>query len=102
MPPYRTVPGLLQTPDCARAVIRAGRPGDTAQEIDRRVEVRLERQEVLTSTNPPPPKVSVVLNEGVLARRVGSPEVMRARLTAGVRGGWPSSGTVRQSALTRR
>jgi transcriptional regulator with XRE-family HTH domain len=74
------VPGLLQTPDYARAVIRAGRPGDTAQEIDRRVEVRLERQEVLTSVTPPPPKVSVVLNEGVLARRVGSPEVMRAQL----------------------
>jgi transcriptional regulator with XRE-family HTH domain len=74
------VPGLLQTPDYARAVIRAGRPGDTAQEIDRRVEVRLERQEVLTSATPPPPKVSVVLNEGVLARRVGSPEVMRAQL----------------------
>ena len=74
------VPGLLQTPDYARAVIRAGRPGDTAQEIDRRVEVRLERQEVLTRTTPPPPKVSVVLNEGVLARRVGGPEVMRAQL----------------------
>ena len=74
------VPGLLQTADYARAVIRAGRPGDTVQEIDRRVEVRLERQEVLTRTDPPPPKVSVVLNEGVLARRVGGPEVMRAQL----------------------
>ena len=74
------VPGLLQTTDYARAVIRAGRPGDTAQEIDRRVEVRLERQEVLTRTDPPPPKVNVVLNEGVLARRVGGPEVMRAQL----------------------
>lgn len=74
------VPGLLQTADYARAVIRAGRPGDTAQEIDRRVEVRLERQEALTRTDPPPPKVSVVLNEGVLARRVGGPEVMRAQL----------------------
>jgi transcriptional regulator with XRE-family HTH domain len=74
------VPGLLQTADYARAVIRGGRPRDTAQEIDRRVEVRLERQEVLTRTNPPPPKVSVVLNEGVLARRVGGPDVMRAQL----------------------
>ena len=74
------VPGLLQTADYARAVIRAGRPGDTAQEIDRRVEVRLERQEVLGRTDPTPPKVSVVLNEGVLARRVGGAEVMRAQL----------------------
>jgi hypothetical protein len=61
------VPGLLQTADYARAVIRAGRPADTSGEIDRRVEVRLERQEVLTRTDPPPPKVGVVLNEGVLA-----------------------------------
>lgn len=74
------VPGLLQTADYARAVIRAGRPGDTSGEIDRRVEVRLERQEVLTRSSPPPPKVGVVLNEGVLARRVGGPEVMRAQL----------------------
>jgi len=73
-------PGLLQTADYARAVIRAGRPADTAEEIGRRVEVRLERQEVLTRTVPPPPKVSVVLNEGVLARRVGGPEVMRAQI----------------------
>jgi transcriptional regulator with XRE-family HTH domain len=74
------VPGLLQTADYARAVIRTGRPGDTSGEIGRRVEVRLERQEVLTRSSPPPPKVSVVLNEGVLARRVGGPEVMRAQL----------------------
>ena len=74
------IPGLLQTADYARAVIRAGYPGDTLDQVDRRVEVRLERQEVLTRADPPPPKISVVLNEGVLARRVGSPEVMRAQL----------------------
>jgi transcriptional regulator with XRE-family HTH domain len=74
------VPGLLQTADYARAVIRSGRTADTLGEIDRRVEVRLERQEVLTRTDPPPPKVSVVLNESVLARRVGGPEVMRAQI----------------------
>ena len=74
------IPGLLQTADYAKAVIRAWYPGDTMEQIDRRVEVRLERQEVLTRTDPPPPKVSVVLNEGVLARRVGSPDVMRAQL----------------------
>jgi transcriptional regulator with XRE-family HTH domain len=74
------IPGLLQTADYARAVIRAWYPGDTMEQIDRRVEIRLERQEALTRTDPPPPKVSVVLNEGVLARRVGSPEIMRAQL----------------------
>jgi transcriptional regulator with XRE-family HTH domain len=74
------VPGLLQTADYARAAIRAGRPADTKEEIDRRTEVRLERQEVLTRTGPPPPKLSVVLNEGVLARLVGGPGVMRAQI----------------------
>jgi len=80
------VPGLLQTADYARAVIRAGHPTNTMEEIDRRVEIRLERQEVLTRTDPPPPKVGVVLNEGVLARRVGNAEIMRAQLEHLTRG----------------
>jgi transcriptional regulator with XRE-family HTH domain len=74
------VPGLLQTAGYARAVIRAGRKSDTAAEIDRRVEVRLERQHVLKRTDPPPPRVQVVLNEAVLRRRVGGPDVMREQL----------------------
>jgi hypothetical protein len=74
------VPGLLQTADYARAVIRMGHPADTSKEIERRVEVRLERQEVLVRADPRPPKVSVVLNEGVLQRRVGSPEIIRAQI----------------------
>ncbi len=74
------VPGLLQTPGYARAVIRAGRRGNPAAEIDRRVEVRLERQAVLARAEPPPPRVSVILNEAVLRRRVGGPEVMREQL----------------------
>jgi transcriptional regulator with XRE-family HTH domain len=74
------VPGLLQTAGYARAVIRAGRKSDTAAEIDRRVEVRLERQHVLTRSDPPPPRVQVVLNEAVLRRRAGGPDVMREQL----------------------
>ena len=74
------VPGLLQTPGYARAVIRAGRRADTAAEIDRRVEVRLERQAILARTDPAPPRISVVLNEAVLRRRVGDPGVMREQL----------------------
>ena len=75
-----TGPRAAATASTARAVIRAWYPADTMEEIDRRVEIRLERQEVLTRADPPPPKVGVVLNEGVLARRVGGPEVMRAQL----------------------
>jgi transcriptional regulator with XRE-family HTH domain len=74
------IPGLLQTPGYARAVIRAGRKSETAADIDRRVEVRLERQQILTRADPPPPRVHVVLNEAVLRRRVGGPAVMREQL----------------------
>ncbi len=74
------VPGLIQTPDYARAVIRARLPTNTTGEIDRRVEIRIERQEVLVRADPPPPRFSVVLSEGALRRPVGGPEVMRMQL----------------------
>jgi transcriptional regulator with XRE-family HTH domain len=74
------VPGLLQTPEYARAVIRASRPTDTAQEIGRRVEIRIERQEILVRTDPPPPRLNVVLSEAVLRRPVGGYDVMREQL----------------------
>ena len=72
------VHGLLQTEDYARAVIRAGRPGDTAAEVDRRVEIRMTRQQILD--RPDPPRIRVVLNEGAVRRVVGGREVMRAQL----------------------
>src|SRR3954452_19360832 len=74
------VPGLLQTPDYARAVIRAAWPASTVQQVDRWVEVRIERQEVLVRSDPPPPRFSVVLSEAVLRRPVGGREVMRGQL----------------------
>jgi transcriptional regulator with XRE-family HTH domain len=74
------IPGLLQTAGYARAVIRAARKSDPAADIGRRVEVRLERQQILTRAEPPPPRMHVVLNEAVLRRRVGGPEVMREQL----------------------
>ena len=43
-------------------MIRAGRPADTNEELGHRVEVRLERQDVLVRDDPPPPKVNIVLN----------------------------------------
>ncbi|MQA84222.1 MAG: helix-turn-helix domain-containing protein [Streptosporangiales bacterium] len=74
------VPGLLQTEAYARAVLRAWEPGRTAEEIERRVEVRLGRQDVLTRNDPPPPQVNVILNEGVLQRPVGGIDVMREQI----------------------
>lgn len=74
------VPGLLQTPGYARAVIRASRPTDTTEQVDRRVEIRMERQQVLARKDPPPPRFNVVLSEGSLRRPVGGNDVMRAQL----------------------
>ncbi|MGH3319144.1 MAG: helix-turn-helix domain-containing protein [Streptosporangiaceae bacterium] len=74
------VPGMLQTADYARTVIRAGLPSDTAEEIDRRVEVRLERQQILTRPDPPPPRVHIVLSEAAIRRPVGGSDVMREQL----------------------
>jgi transcriptional regulator with XRE-family HTH domain len=74
------VPGLLQTPDYARAVIRSSQPTDTMEQIDRRVEIRMERQEVLIRADPPPPRFNAVLSEGALRRPVGGYDVMRRQL----------------------
>jgi transcriptional regulator with XRE-family HTH domain len=74
------VPGLLQTPEYAHAVFRVGRPTDTNEELKRWVEVRIERQEVLNRSDPPPPRFSVVLSEGALRRPIGGYEVMRRQL----------------------
>jgi transcriptional regulator with XRE-family HTH domain len=72
------VPGLLQTEEYARAVLRAGRPGAPAEEIDRLVALRLERQALIA--RPDAPLLWVVMDETVLRRPIGSPEVMRAQL----------------------
>jgi transcriptional regulator with XRE-family HTH domain len=72
------VPGLLQTSDYARAVLRVGRPDLVQQQIDRWVEFRMARQELLTRDRPP--AVSVMLEECVLRRPVGGRSTMREQL----------------------
>ena len=72
------VPGLLQTEEYARSLIRAGRPMDSSDEIDRIVAARLERQEILAGQNPP--MLWYVLDESVLRHVVGGPAVMRHQL----------------------
>lgn len=64
------VPGLLQTDDYARALLRS----------DEAVMARLERQAILVREQPAPPTLRVVIDESVLMRPVGSKEVMRAQL----------------------
>jgi transcriptional regulator with XRE-family HTH domain len=74
------VHGLLQTPDYARAKLRAGRPDLLEHEIDQLVQFRLRRQEVLTRDNPPPLTLWSVMDEAVLRRHVGGRETMHAQL----------------------
>jgi transcriptional regulator with XRE-family HTH domain len=72
------VPGLLQTEDYARAVITGVLPFASREEVERRVEVRMERQEVLRNENPL--RLWGIVDEAALRRQVGSPAVMRAQL----------------------
>ncbi|MGA8117851.1 MAG: helix-turn-helix transcriptional regulator [Actinocatenispora sp.] len=75
----QAVPGLLQTEDYARTVIQASWPPNDPKETERQLAARLERQEILKRRTPP--LLWVVLDEGVLRRPVGGPDVMRAQLT---------------------
>jgi hypothetical protein len=72
------VHGLLQTPDYARAVTQLGHRSATPSEIERRVGLRIERQELLGRANPP--RIWSVMDEAVLRRPFGSPAVLRAQL----------------------
>ncbi|MFC4530697.1 helix-turn-helix domain-containing protein [Sphaerisporangium dianthi] len=71
------VPGLLQTEEYARAILR-GKPGIRDHEVDGYVSARLERQAVLARDEPP--MFWVVLDEGVLHRLVGGQEVMQRQI----------------------
>ncbi|MBN3928130.1 helix-turn-helix domain-containing protein [Streptomyces verrucosisporus] len=72
------VPGLLQTEDYARALLRTGFPNAPDDELERRVALRLGRQRLLE--RPGAPRLWVVVDETVLHRPVGGPEVMRAQI----------------------
>lgn len=73
------VPGLFQTADYARTLIAADNPGLDEAEVDRRVQLRLARQTLLTRVTAPP-RVDVVLNEAILRRPIGGRTVMAAQL----------------------
>ena len=72
------VPGLLQTEDYARAVIRAGFPSAGRDEIEGRVKVRIERQEVLHGATPL--ELWGIVDEAAVRRQVGGAGVIRAQL----------------------
>lgn len=76
---HSLIPGLLQTPGYARAVL-ATRPNTAEDEVDSLVEARLARQAVLTREDPPPPLLWALIDEGALYRPVAPAEVMYEQL----------------------
>lgn len=72
------VPGLLQTRAYSTALQKANEMPLDATEIERLVDIRMKRQEVLS--RPKPPYLWAILDESVVRRVVGSPQVMRAQL----------------------
>lgn len=72
------VPGVLQTPDYARALVRAGGPALPPRIVEERVQARITRQRLLSSTAAP--TFVAVLDESVLHRVVGSPSIMLGQL----------------------
>jgi hypothetical protein len=73
------VPGLLQTAGYARAVVAGGQSGAAGAEIERRVQLREARQELLGK--PGGPRLWAVIDEAALRRPIGGREVMRAQLS---------------------
>jgi transcriptional regulator with XRE-family HTH domain len=78
------VPGLLQTETYARAILST-RMGATREELDDAVAGRMERQRILDREHPP--ELWVILDEAVLHRSVGGPDVMRDQLARLVEAG---------------
>src|SRR5215471_369992 len=72
------VPGLFQTEDYAREVTVLGHRSAPAEEIERRVSLRIKRQQILSS--PTGPRVWAVIDESALRRPLGGREVMRDQL----------------------
>jgi transcriptional regulator with XRE-family HTH domain len=72
------VPGLLQTEGYARAIALLAHAGSPSAEVERRVQLRMERQEMLT--RPGAPRLWAVMDEAALRRPVGGPGVMRDQI----------------------
>lgn len=72
------VPGLLQTRAYSTALQRANEVPLRSVEIEQLVDIRMKRQEILV--RPKPPRLWAILDESVIRRVVGSPEIMREQL----------------------
>jgi transcriptional regulator with XRE-family HTH domain len=72
------IPGLLQTEEYARTMIRSGTMNGNLADVDRMVALRMARQPALTRNDPP--MLWTVVDEAALRRRVGGTELMRSQL----------------------
>ena len=72
------IPGLLQTPEYARAVIMLGHSRESETAIDRRVALRMERQQILQ--RPDAPSLWAVIDEGALRRPFGGAATLRRQI----------------------
>jgi len=72
------IPGLLQTEDYARGIIKTVAPKMDAQIVQQRTEARLRRQQLLEEDDRP--RYHVIFDEAVMHRGVGGPELMTAQL----------------------
>jgi transcriptional regulator with XRE-family HTH domain len=79
------VPGLLQTPDYARAVILLAHADASSEEIERRINLRMDRQRQFARSDAS--QLWAVLDEAVLRRPIGGTKVMRAQLESLVEAG---------------
>src|SRR5699024_6530770 len=71
--------GLLQTADYARTLLRSGAPYAGSQEINAKLDIRMNRQEKLFRTDSPL-HLDVIVDEACLHRLIGGTDVMRAQL----------------------
>jgi transcriptional regulator with XRE-family HTH domain len=75
----RMIPGLAQTADYTRAVMRAARPRDKDDSIEKEVQIRVGRQGIFDRDNPP--MVWLVIDESALYRPFGGRDVMHDQLS---------------------
>ncbi|HLU58319.1 MAG TPA: helix-turn-helix transcriptional regulator [Pseudonocardia sp.] len=73
------VPGLLQTEAYVRAVLTRGRPDYAPPDIEKRINLRMQRQALITAS-PNPPKYWAIVDESVIHRPIGGRKVLREQL----------------------
>ena len=90
------IPGLLQTRDYARAIMKSAavvRP----VEVEQRVDIRIRRQERLYGENPL--QLTVIISEASLRQRIGGVDVLRAQLEHLVKMSLEHRGNIRIRAI---